>query len=132
MTLERRTPLKRGKPPRRSTPEAIREWERRSRRAIPVMSKKRKAERLRRAEIVLAARQRDGGCVGRRLVPDVECRGPLDPHEIIPRSAWRAGYLVLSNVVTCCRGHHDWIHAHEIEAHALGLHGYSWERPDGR
>lgn len=127
--IERRTPLQRGKPPQRSSPEKIREWERRSRKPIPSQSTKRKGERLARAEVVLAARRRDGGCVARTLVPDVECRGGLDGHERIPRSAWPGGHLVLSNVVTVCRGHHRWIDGHEIEAHALGLHGYSWERP---
>lgn len=92
------------------------------------MSKKRRDERLTRAEIVLAARQRDGGCVARELVPDVACSGTLDGHERIPRSAWPGGHLILTNVVTVCRAHHRWIDHHEREAHALGLHGYSWER----
>jgi hypothetical protein len=128
--IERRTPLKRGMPPRRSTPDKIREWERRSRRKpIPVMSKKRRSERLTRAEVVLAARQRDGGCVGRGLIPDHHCSGALAGHEVIPRSAWPGGHLVVGNVRTLCKAAHRWVHAHEREAHALGLHGYSWERP---
>lgn len=56
------------------------------------------------------------------------CAGPLDPHEIIPRSVWKAGWLVASNVRMVCRRHHEWIGDHELEAATLGLHGYSWQR----
>lgn len=95
------------------------------------VSKKRAAERTTRREVVAEALSRDGtACRARLLVPEVACRGPLDPHEIIPRSAWRAGYLVVSNVIGVCRAHHDWIGDHPDDAHALGLHGYSWNRPD--
>lgn len=66
-------------------------------------------------------------CRADRLVPSVRCGGELDVHEVIPRSAWKAGYLVLWNCLTICRQHHDWIGAEPTEAHRLGLHGYSWE-----
>lgn len=58
----------------------------------------------------------------------IRCGGPLDPHEVIPRSAWAAGYLVLHNVVMICRNHHDWVGDYPDAAHEVGLHGYSWER----
>lgn len=57
------------------------------------------------------------------------CDGPLDVHEIIPRSAWPDGELVDNNTVTVCRSHHQWIDWHPHYAHQLGLHGYSHERP---
>lgn len=57
------------------------------------------------------------------------CRGPMDSHEVIPRSAWHEGQYVLENVIVVCRWHHDWIGDHPHAAHALGLHGFSWERP---
>lgn len=63
-----------------------------------------------------------------QLVP---CAGRLDPHEIIPRSAWPGGELVVDNVVLICRNHHRWVGDHPSMAHAVGLHGFSWERPDG-
>lgn len=94
-------------------------------------SKRRESKRDERAALVEAVFRRDGhACVARTKVPGVRCRPRLDPHEIIPRSAWRDGYLVMSNVVTVCEAHHDWIDNNPNEAHTLGLHGYSWERPD--
>jgi hypothetical protein len=94
-------------------------------------SKKREREAAERRIIVLAALARDRrSCQAAGVIFEVDCAGPLDPHEIIPRSAWAAGYLVLDNVITVCRAHHDWIGEHVHQAHAYGFHGYSWERPD--
>lgn len=93
-------------------------------------SKKRKDELPERRALVVrklvAAHWR---CQGEAYNVIHVCWGPLDVHEIIPRSAWREGYLVDENCVVICRGLHDWIGDHEAEAHAHGLHGYSWERP---
>ena len=93
------------------------------------MSKRRQRERPTRALVVAQVLARDGGCVAAPLVPTVACSGPLDVHEVIPRSAWRAGYLELANTKCVCRAHHDWVGDHLLEAHDLGLHGWSWERP---
>lgn len=60
------------------------------------------------------------------------CRGRLDPHEVIPRSAWADGQYVFDNVMMICRRHHDWIGDYPDAAHLVGLHGYSWERPGAR
>lgn len=82
-----------------------------------------------RARIVDAAWARDGGrCRARTLVPHVACGGPLEVHEVVPRSAWREGELVLSNVIVICRAHHTWVGNEVHEAHRVGLHGFSWER----
>lgn len=92
-------------------------------------SAKHKAEAQQRRAVVSAAFARDGRrCVAKDIAPGW-CDGPLDPHEVIPRSAWRAGYLVLDNVVIVCRAHHDWIGENPDAAHAAGLHGYSWQVP---
>lgn len=91
------------------------------------MSARRRAELSDRRVVVAEALARDRGCVAAGSVAEVRCGGPLDAHEVIPRSAWRDGWLVLGNIVTVCRAHHDWIGAHPDEAHVLGLHGYSWE-----
>lgn len=56
--------------------------------------------------------------------------GPLDPHEIVPRSAWHDGQYEPTNVIAICRVHHQWIDNHPTLAHELGLHGFSYERPD--
>lgn len=113
-------------------------------------SDKHKAEREERERIKRVVRRRDRSCRARLLYPEhidspdldpeaaaaarqawpTRCGGPLDIHEIIPRSAWRAGYLVPDNCVLICRNHHDWVDHWPDAAHVLGLHGYSWERPD--
>lgn len=83
-----------------------------------------------RARVVDAAWDRDKGrCQAEVLVRDVRCGGRLDPHEVIPRSAWRDGQLVLGNVMIVCRMHHDWIGDNPNRAQELGLHGFSWQRP---
>ena len=113
----------------RSDPEKTFAWRRRSRKPLPVVSARRKAEKPVRDAVRAAVLERDGGCVAANLLPLVACRLPLDVHEVIPRSAWSHGYLVESNAVALCRAHHDYVGTHQSEAHALGLHGYSWERP---
>jgi hypothetical protein len=59
----------------------------------------------------------------------IACGGPLDVHEIIPRSAWADGYLVVDNCIAVCRRHHDWIGDYPELAAEHNLHGYSWDRP---
>lgn len=101
------------------------------RKPIPRESSRRKDERRERERVVDAAFKRDRWqCRAALAVRDVECDSHLDGHEIIPRSAWAEGHLVLDNVLTVCRSHHRWIDLHPTEAHALGLHGFSYERTD--
>lgn len=89
-------------------------------------SKKHKNDRAERDMIVRLVRSRDRTCQA-AFAPG-HCAGPLDVHEVIPRSAWRKGYLVVENCKLVCRRHHDWIGENPDEAHTLGLHGFSWER----
>lgn len=106
----------------------------RGRRPNP-MSDRRRAELPDRHAVVEQAMERDRRqCQAkvRGIVTEVRCWGPLDPHEIIPKSAWRAGWLVLDNIIILCRAHHDWTEEHRGKdgpAHRVGLHGFSWERP---
>lgn len=94
---------------------------RRSERALALLGE--------RASAVDEAWDRDRGrCQAEHLVPEVRCGGPLDPHEIIPRSVWPGGERVVMNIAIICRNHHCWIDNHPDAAHAVGLHGYSWER----
>lgn len=110
-------PLKRGKPLKRTG-------------RLSQRSKTREEEAADRRIVVLEVLARDrNACRASALVPAVSCRGPLDVHEVIPRSAWAKGYLVAGNAVAVCRAHHDWIGEHPTEAATLGLHGYSWQRP---
>jgi hypothetical protein len=108
------------------------------------MSNKRRRQLIERAQVRQEVLERDGGCVwllhaweGPFRDPKVSlvgaptrCAGPLDVHEVIPRSAWAGGYLVPSNCVTLCRTHHTWVTDNPSAAHSIGLHGYSYERPD--
>ncbi len=73
--------------------------------------------------------ERDGyRCQAAAFVASVACSGPLDVHEVIPRSAWPAGWLSPSNCLTVCRYHHCYISDHPEDAAKVGLHGYSWQR----
>lgn len=102
---------------------------RRSRKPLPARSERVLRMLGDRARVVDAAFDRDRGeCRARHLVVDVRCDGPLDPHEVIPRSAWHDGQYDLDNIVMVCRAHHRWIDNHPALAHAVGLHKFSWER----
>lgn len=90
-------------------------------------SAKHKSERLEREMICRLVRERDRTC--QATSAPGRCSGQTDVHEVIPRSAWRRGYLVIENCLLVCRTHHEWIEDYPDAAHALGLHGYSWERP---
>ncbi len=105
-------------------------------------SPKRLAEAELRAQVLQDVAWRDGPyCYAERLVPQVPCRvyggrKPLEGHEVIARSQWPGGHLVADNVRLLCPAHHDWATRNAVtpehpegEAHAVGLHGRSWERP---
>lgn len=72
-------------------------------------SRKTAADADERVHVVAQVWMRDGGrcrCAGWA----VECGGPMDVHERIPRSKWAAGYLDVDNCLLVCRAHHDQIH----------------------
>ena len=119
----KRTPL-------RTDPEKRLAWLRASRKPLPLVSSRRKREKPQRDAVRAAVLERDGyECQAAGLVLHVACWGPLDVHEPIPRSAWPGVHLLPDRATSICRGHHCWVDANPAEAHALGLHGYSWERP---
>lgn len=95
---------------------------------LAFMSERRRGEMAERREVCAAVRLRDGfDCRAKGLLPG-PCGGLLDVHEIIPRSAWPAGWLVVANCVAVCRQHHQWIDNHPAEAAAAGFHGFSFDR----
>lgn len=103
------------------------------RKAPKAISDRRLSEKKTRQQVVAFVLARDGGrCQAGPIhaLTRLPCRGRLDPHERIPRSAWSKGYLVTTNVITVCEHAHRWIDLHPQGAHALGFHGWSWERPD--
>lgn len=117
-SLSRRTPLP---PPRRGLARRV---------GLAPMSTKRQGERQARRDAVETVAARDGlRCFAQRVL-EHRCGGPLDAHEVIPRSAWPGGHLVPGNIRLVCRSAHEWIGTHPARAHDLGLHGYSYERPE--
>jgi len=101
-----------------------------TRKALPLRSPKRAGEAAQRASVVLEVKHRDGwACRAAQAAPEVVCGGRLEVHEPIPRSAWPGVHLLADHAVAVCAAHHRWIGAHPLDAHAVGLHGFSWERP---
>lgn len=112
---------------------------------LPSMSAKRRAALPDRAAVKQAAHERDAWLCqfwpyydraddSSALPPmpalPLACGGVLECHEIIPRSVWPDGWLVLDNTASLCSRHHAWVTDHPAAARAFGLHGYSHERPD--
>lgn len=96
---------------------------------VKAMSDKRMLERQeRRAVVELVISRAYGKCKAADLVPEIECYGPMDVDEIIPRSQYPGGHLDIDNCQLLCRSHHDWKHAYPEAAAALGLRKWSWER----
>lgn len=100
-----------------------------SHRGLRQESDKHKSERSERVTVERFVRARDRTCRAPAMGAPGRCGGTNDVHEIIPRSVWRKGYLVAENCVLVCRAHHDWIDNNVDDAHDVGLHGYSYERP---
>lgn len=122
----RRTPLRSGAPLRRQKPLRATEQSKAPRKPLKPVSGRRASVLGERAEVRRTVLARDGGCVGRGRAPG-RCWHPadadtLDVHELVNRSAWRAGWLVPENCVSLCRRHHDWVTTHPDEAREVGLH----------
>jgi hypothetical protein len=91
------------------------------------MSQKRRSLLALRRQVVATVHQRDQVCQAAAKLPQIECGGVLDVHEICPRSVDSASWLDASKAMLVCRRHHDHIGDHPLEAHAVGLHRFSWE-----
>jgi 5-methylcytosine-specific restriction endonuclease McrA len=88
---------------------------------ISKISKKTKSQAPQRAEVRRIVLERDMGlCRAKFLVTYIQCSGPLDVDEVIPRG--RGGdHLNPDNCQVLCRAHHRWKHDHPKEAEELGL-----------
>ena len=107
------------------------------------ISKKRRAALPARSAVIREVHERDQHCQfiaalwnpeagweeGDLVGVPTRCGGPLDVHEIIPRSAWSAGWLEPSNCLLLCRAHHRWTTENPRVANLLGLSKSSWVRP---
>lgn len=128
--------------PRRSDPEKIRAWQRRSRdRAIakarglprnPIArtSVKQRTINRERVKVKQQVALRDGlacwaGSHGVGMI--VACgswrpdRPTLELHEVVKRSRWRGGAIVASNVILLCQNHHDLTESEPAYCTAVGL-----------
>lgn len=113
--------LRRNRPLRRDPSKALK------RTRLKPMSARRAGEVDERRGVREAVIHRDRSCRAiERGVPGA-CGGPLDVHEILPRSADASGYLDPANCILLCRRHHEWVGANPSAAHDVGLHRYSWE-----
>lgn len=94
------------------------------------MSKKRRGQLARRAEVRNEVLERDGGCVGAEAWPDVPCWHPagvpLDVHEVQKRSRNSRAWLDPTLCVSLCRAHHEASEAEPAKATELGLLLPSW------
>ena len=106
---------------------------------VPI-SKKRRAALPERKAVRAAALERDGGCRFwahaidlprdiRDALP-LACEGDYEANEIIRHSQWKAGWLVLENIVILCARHHRFVTENSDIACMCGLQKKSWERPD--
>lgn len=122
--------MKRSGPPKRLTPLRRSGWLKRSEAmARHPTARRRSAGSPGRSGVPKDVRQevmmRDGGCVAMRMIPEVLCWGPCDPHHIHRRS--QGGQDTPENLVVLCRAHHDWVHANPLRSMSLGLLKRSWE-----
>lgn len=124
MTLERRTPMPRGKGPK-ADPAKVREWQRASRKSLPASSPGGRRRQAAATKAGAQAKARDRGCVVEAMLPAIPCWGPLDPQHVIPRSTAPELAAEPANIIGCCRGHHEWLEAHPRHARRLGIHGHA-------
>lgn len=113
----------------RKTPLRARSPWRPVRRPLPRESVKHRRQRRVRAAVVAEVLERDGGCVGRELVPSVACSGRLEVHEVAQRSVVPGSHLRPDLAVALCSAHHRWVDGHIAEAREVGLIVDSWEVP---
>lgn len=118
MTLERRTPMKRGKPLRRSAWTPTRTALARKGR-IPAASEKRRAATVERATVRAAVFERDRYCQLRDLDPTHRCHGRLTPHHL--RKEGQGGPYTLENLLALCVGANDWVETEPRLAWTWGL-----------
>lgn len=122
--------MRRSGPLKRRTPLVAHSTLRRSTSPIPPMSKRRKGQLGRRAEVRQEVLERDGGCVGAEAWPDVACwhpaGEPLDVHEVQKRSRNPRAWLAPTLCVSLCRRHHELTEAEPAKASELGLLLPSW------
>lgn len=67
---------------------------------------------------------RDMGCRAAEVIR-IPCAGRIDPHHVKRRS--QGGEDTPENLVSLCRAHHDWVHAHPDESYQLGFLKHGWE-----
>lgn len=78
----------------------------------------------------VATRAYRARCAAHRvLAHDCTDLAGVDPQHLAPRSTRPDLAATVANIIPLCRAAHRWVDHHPDEAHALGLHRYSWEVP---
>jgi hypothetical protein len=107
-----RSRLKRAKPMRRRSEKTAKVYEKRRELVARLLKERPRCEACPRILAWCSA----NGWMGRRP----GCRGDLDVHEILSRSAG-GSILDEANCLCVCRPAHRWIHDHPIASKAMGL-----------
>lgn len=87
------------------------------------VSKRRSAESVEYRKAKEQAWLRDRGqCQARRIWPEIDCHGRIDPHHVAPTGRFPELRCDVDNLKCVCRGHHDAIHHQDpVRARELGL-----------
>lgn len=94
------------------------------RRVKPVSTRKRATDAELDAVRPLVLRRDLYAC---RLRGRGPCSGALRVHHIRYRSRSRIDQHAEANLTAICDAHHAWVHAHDEDAHTLGLALHGWE-----
>ncbi len=127
MTLERRTPLRRGKKPLRADPAKQKQIDRTRSKMKTDLLRERLGDSWGSTKNLRGPHYLRKVCDGVSAVPEIACASPfgdrpaVEMHEVVKRSRWRGGATVRENVVLLCQAHHDWTEAHPTRATEVGL-----------
>lgn len=123
----KRSELRRGKPLERGTKRLARG---KPLRQIGRRARAQADEREAMRQTVLA--ETGGVCVARVLLPEVECWGGTEIHELCERSTRPGVHLEAEFGVSCCHAHNSAINDRPTRAREVGLTFYSWQAEEAR
>ncbi len=101
-------------------PEKVRAWQDRSRQELPKQSAKGKDRSRARQRAMRVVRKRAGNKCEVPGLYGIRCRGILDGHEPLNRSAG-GDETTPATIVLICRAHHYYSHAHPNAARKAGM-----------
>lgn len=110
----------------KANPDTTRAWQRRTQKALPWRSAKRKDEAPTRAAVREAVFERDGHTCRMRALENHDCLGHLTPHHL--RREGQGGEYAATNLIALCAAGNDGVDT-MAEAHAFGLVQYGSDSP---